>query len=260
MPSLKILACAECDLVQLSSKKHIQKNHYINSGMHKDCPISINKWLQETDADDERRILSLKTMVTNKNVLDFGCGAGGFLLKAKKSASAVAGVELEKRVVKKWRGKIKIFPNIKSITGQYDLVTAFHVLEHLADPRMALKMLSKKLASEGRIVVEVPNSEDALLTLYNCRAFQNFTYWSQHLYLFNASTLKILAKQAGLNILSVQHIQRYSTSNHLYWLNKGKPGGHKEWAFLDSPGLRAAYENSLAKIGKTDTILAFFEK
>jgi len=80
------------------------------------------------------------------------------------------------------------------------------------------------------------------------------------LYLFNVFTLKKLAEQAGLNVLSIQHIQRYPLSNHLYWLRHGKPGGHQKWAFLDSQNLHEAYTSALAKIGKTDTIVAYLEK
>lgn len=65
----------------------------------------------------------------------------------------------------------------------YDLITAFHVVEHLPDPRTTLKELSSLLSPEGYLIIEVPSSEDALITLYDCDAFQKFTYWSQHLYL-----------------------------------------------------------------------------
>ena len=81
------------------------------------------------------------------------------------------------------------------------------------------------LAKNGRMVIEVPSSEDVLLTLYDSEAFQRFTYWSQHLYLFNAETLRKLAEQAGLRIVSIQQYQRYPLSNHLYWLSQDKPGG-----------------------------------
>ena len=126
------------------------------------------------------------------------------------------------------------------------MITAFHVIEHLSDPVSMLKTLEAKLSKNGRIVVEVPSSEDALLTLYDSSAFQHFTYWSQHLFLFNAETLRRLAKQAGLCIVSIQQYQRYPLSNHLHWLSKGKPGGHQKWAFLDSPELKTAYANALA--------------
>ena len=106
------------------------------------------------------------------------------------------------------------------------------------------------------MIVEVPSSEDALLTLYDNKKFQSFTYWSQHLYLFNAETMKLMIKKAGLKLNWIQHIQRYPLANHLYWLAKGKPGGQKEWSFLDSSIINQQYQQQLAAVGKTDTILA----
>ena len=63
-------------------------------------------------------------------------------------------------------------------------------------------------------------------------------------------------KQCGLKINSIEHIQRYSLSNHLYWLSKGKPGGHEIWNFLENIKLNKEYEKQLSSIGKTDTIIA----
>jgi hypothetical protein len=51
-------------------------------------------------------------------------------------------------------------------------------------------------------------------------------HWSQHLFLFNTETLRLLADKAELRIVSIQQCQRYPRSNHLYWLSQGKPGGH----------------------------------
>jgi hypothetical protein len=86
----------------------------------------------------------------------------------------------------------------------------------LQDPRKILAELGDLLGPKARLIVEVPSADDALLTLYDCDAFQRFTYWSQHLFLFNASTLMLLAKQAGLRVIATQHYQRYPLSNHLY--------------------------------------------
>jgi hypothetical protein len=99
-----------------------------------------------------------------------------------------------------------------------------------------------------------------LLTLYESTPFSEFTYWSCHLYLFNSSNLALLVRKAGLKMNYVKQIQRYPLSNHLYWLAKGKPGGHQKWHFLDSTELHAAYERQLAAIGKCDTILASISK
>jgi SAM-dependent methyltransferase len=159
-----------------------------------------------------------------------------------------------------WAGQINIVPSVESAGGGYDLITAFHVIEHLSDPRSMLACLAGSLKPNGRMIIEVPSAEDALLTLYDCDAFQRFTYWSQHLFLFNAPTLEMLARQAGLRVVAVQHYQRYPLSNHLHWLSQGKPGGHQRWAFLDTPELASAYASTLAALGKTDTLIAHLER
>ena len=115
------------------------------------------------------------------------------------------------------------------------------------------------LTENGRIIIEVPSSSDILLTLFACKAFQNFTYWSQHLYLFNTQTLRILIEEAGYKVLSIEQFQRYPLSNHLYWLSQGKPGRHNNWCFIDAPELDSAYKNNLAKIGSCDTLIAHLE-
>jgi 2-polyprenyl-3-methyl-5-hydroxy-6-metoxy-1,4-benzoquinol methylase len=258
-PDLKILACDQCGLVTLSSLKHIQSGFYEASGMHGPEPVPMETWLKDTAWDDQRRFDMLQAMLANKNLLDFGCGAGGFLNKAQHLAGSVSGVELERRVRDYWKGRLTIHPDVESAGGGYDLITAFHVVEHLPDPGAMLKALAGMLANNGRMVIEVPSSEDALLTLYDSEAFQCFTYWSQHLFLFNAETLRRLADRAGLRVVSIQQYQRYPLSNHLHWLSRDRPGGHQKWSFLDTPELERAYASALATIGKCDTLIAHLE-
>ena len=258
-PDIDVLECSDCGLVYLSSFEHIQDKHYEGSGMHNDEVPNIVNWLKETEFDDKRRYDFVKEKIANKNLLDFGCGAGGFLEMAKRSASNVSGIELERALQQSFQvRKLNVFSNLKEAqkkSKKYDIITAFHVVEHLKNPKEILKNLSKLLTENGEILLEVPNSDDSLLTLYESSDFQNFTYWSQHLFLFNKKTMVELIKQAGLKLNWIKHVQRYPISNHLYWLAKGKPGGHQKWDFLDSGKLNAEYENQLALNGKTDTLL-----
>ncbi|MDH4164410.1 MAG: class I SAM-dependent methyltransferase [Nitrospirota bacterium] len=259
-PSLEILECEHCGLVMLSSLNHISDGHYEESGMHGDAVPSMESWLRGAEADDDRRFEMFKGFLVNSKVLDFGCGAAGFLRKAQTLAAEVSGVEPERRVRAYWGNTIALHENITDAGDGYDLITAFHVIEHLPDPRTMLKELASRLKNHGKLILEVPNAEDSLLTLYENEAFQRFTYWSKHLFLFNADNLRQLADQAGLRIVSIQQHQRYPLSNHLYWLSRHQPGGHKHWQFLDSEALHAAYSASLASIGKCDTLIAFLER
>lgn len=263
-PSLKILECTNCSLVYLSSMEHINELHYEESGMHDGEVPNVESWLKETQFDDERRYRFIKDKITNKNVLDFGCGAAGFLDYAKTSASNIDGVELELYLQESFNERgLTVYPSLQAAQNnnlKYDLITAFHVIEHLSDPISILKQLSELLDEKGEMIIEVPNSNDALLGLYDSKPFQSFTYWSQHLFLFNSQTLTRLVHQVGLKVNWIKHIQRYPLSNHLYWLSAGKPGGHKEWNVINNDKLNAEYENQLAAIGKTDTIIAGISK
>ena len=115
-PDLKILECKNCGLVFLSSLQHIEGSFYENSGMHGHEVLDVNAWLRETQWDDSRRFEFLKHMVTNSSLLDFGCGAGGFLLKARSLAATAQGVELESRLKSHFqKHNLTVFPNLDEI-------------------------------------------------------------------------------------------------------------------------------------------------
>jgi SAM-dependent methyltransferase len=208
------------------------------------------EWEKACVEDDERRFLLTRSLITNKTILDFGCGMGGYLRLAKQVASSVQGVEPNVEGFK----DIAVTKEL-DISREYDVITMFHVLEHEKDPVATLNRLGKVL--RGTMIIEVPSADDALLSLYDCDAFKDFTYWSDHRFLFTEATLKEVIKRSGLALQAIKNVQRYHLSNHLYWLSKGKPGGHNEWMFLNSPELKNAYEASLASIGKTDTLVAY---
>lgn len=258
--SLSILECQNCGLVFLSNAE-LPAGFYEQSKMHGQEPPSIEEWLRETSKDDERRFAFLSAAITNRDLLDFGCGAGGFLIKAMSKARSAMGIELEARLQQHFKLKgIEVAQRIEElpISRKFDVITVFHVIEHLKDPAATLSELAARCRTGGKILIEIPSSSDALLTVYENAPFSEFTYWSCHLYLFNANNLEILAEKAGLKLDYVKHIQRYPLSNHLFWLSKGKPGGHQTWSFLDSDDLDKSYEASLAAVGKTDTIVACF--
>lgn len=254
-PELKIFECSSCGLVFLSSFDHIETGFYEDSGMHTQH-MNPESLLRTCAADDKRRFEYLRRRIENKCLLDFGCGAAGFLLRAQEVAEKVYGVEIDQGFQPHYRQKnLDVRNHITLFNEDFDLITLFHVLEHIQDPLALLAVLKEKLRPGGELIIEVPNANDALLTLYRCKSFMAFTYWSCHLYLFNASTLATLASKAGLRIKNLRHIQRYPLANHLHWLALGRPGGHQLWHFLDTPELAEAYESMLASSGLSDTII-----
>jgi len=97
-PELEVFECASCGLVFLSSFDHIKDGFYENSEMHGKDALDIKAWIRETEWDDERRFQYLKSVLPNQRLLDFGCGTGGFLLKAQHLAATAHGLEPETRL------------------------------------------------------------------------------------------------------------------------------------------------------------------
>jgi len=261
-PELVVFECVSCGLVFLSSFDHIRDGFYEKSGMYGEEVPDPQTVVKETAWDDERRFRYLKPVLPSRRLLDFGCGTGGFLLRARELTATAHGLELETHPTNYYqRHGLTVFQNLPEVPndirgGGYDIITMFHVLEHIPDPKSILGKLRDVLADDGQIIVEVPNANDALLTLYKSEAFSHFTYWGCHLFLYTAKTLEMLFSQINLKVNYIKQVQRFPLSNHLYWLTNGKPGGHQKWHFLDSAEMHSAYEERLAAIGKCDTIMA----
>lgn len=256
---IEIKMCNKCGLVYLGSRKHITLDYY-SSDYDKEL-FSQWRWedyLNFSKFDDDRRIAQLKDKVANRSYLDVGCGAGGVVLGLRKLCKETAVVE----PMKMWQENLRkagidTYSSIKDIHNRrFDIISMFHVVEHLSDPISFLESLKLKMSDSGMLIVEVPSVDDALLSLYKSKPFSEFIYWSPHLYYFNPTTLSQLLTKSGYNIITVQQYQRYPLSNHLKWLATGTVGGHIEWSFLDSPELTAAYSSQLAKLGKCDTLIA----
>lgn len=258
--TIKVLRCKRCSLVFLSSFEHINKDFYKDGKMHSGN-FDHKRWLEASYDDDRRRFLMLKKIIKGKKLLDFGCGAGGFLMMAKDYASKVAGVEKQDALRALFNEKnLDIFDNLDEIHDKFDVITMFHVLEHLPDPKSVIKELLNKLKDDGKLIIEVPNEDDALLSLYACKKFADFTHWSCHLYSFNRKTLKKLLEDTGVKVNYIKPVQRYGFANHLYWLLRGEKGGHNVWEKLDNPVLNFFYKNFLKLISKTDTLVISISK
>jgi len=106
---------------------------------------------------------SFKT--SSKNILDVGSGTGDFLKVCKNNSWSVFGVEpnLDARNIAAKKG-ITLQENLSELKNiQFDVITLWHVLEHVEDLSAYISILNKLLCKDGKLLIAVPNfkSEDA---------------------------------------------------------------------------------------------------
>ena len=259
---INVLRCDRCGLVFLDQKDHIDCSFYEQGGMGKS--VNLSNIVATTDqSDTDKRFNLYSKFFKSRRVLDFGCGQGSLLKKVKASGitDQLFALEPDRACREALQEEFNVFADIEEIPdSSLDVITLFHVLEHIKDPLVVLNQLYPKLVDGGKLIIEVPSSSDVLVNLYGCEAFSDFTYWSCHLYLFNEDNLKIMLEKTDFKIDEIRQYQRYSLANHLYWLAKGEPGGHVKWEFLEDKELQARYEKKLAEIKQCDSLVAILEK
>jgi predicted SAM-dependent methyltransferase len=143
---------------------------------------------------------------------------------------------------------------------RFDLITLFHVVEHFYKPDTELARIYELLKPGGLLLIETPNSQDALLTKYQSNPFANFTYWTHHPMLHSNNSLSSLVTRKGFTLISNSGMQRYGLENHFYWLSNNRPGGHIEWEGMFSEFTNLNYEKDLVSEGVADTIWLVAQK
>ncbi len=213
--------------------------------------------------DDLRRNLNFKKYLKNKNILDFGCGYGGFLDLSKKYSNYCNGVELDKNCLKFIKNKlkfIKVENNLNNFEKNFEVITMFHLLEHMPHQVQTLKNLKNKIKKNGKIIIEVPSAQDFLLSFDSLPEFKQFTFWSEHLILHTEVSLKKVLIKAGFKKIKIFYFQRYSLANHLGWFIERKPGGHDFYKHIPDKKILKSYRDFLIKTKKTDTLIAIASK
>ncbi|HVN73473.1 MAG TPA: hypothetical protein VMT44_02630, partial [Methanoregula sp.] len=112
----------------------------------------------------------------------------------------------------------------------------------------------------GKIVIVVPNVDDALFRLYDVPGFRTFYFTPAHEFYYSKATLADLFRHAGLDSFEILPEHRYDLSNHMHWLQYGKPGGAGKYSHVFTPALEREYAESLKKHFLCDTLLAVVKK
>jgi 2-polyprenyl-3-methyl-5-hydroxy-6-metoxy-1,4-benzoquinol methylase len=232
---VQVMRCKKSGVIFLSRSDHFASSSYLGKSDLSYWPAQNRRQvILDCYDDDNRRAIQFGALIRNKRWLDVGTGVGGILDLLSSQAAEICAVEPQAAARQELiQYGYKVYKELNEAeNNHFEVVTLFHVLEHLPDPLDTLLIIAKKIVKGGRIIIEVPHANDFLITFLNLEAFKRFTFWSEHPILHTRMSLEILLSKAGFGDIQVMGYQRYPLANHLYWLAKGKPGGHKEWAFL----------------------------
>ena len=132
-------------------------------------------------------------------LLDYGCGTASFLAEMKKHIPTVYGVEPSADARENIPPGIPVVPALSDLPLQpFDVITLWHVLEHVYPLRETLRQLKQRLSDQGAVFIAVPNhlSPDARHYGAHWAAFDV----PRHLWHFNQASMAALLQQEGLRI------------------------------------------------------------
>lgn len=153
------------------------------------------------------KVSLIRNTLTKGNILDFGTGSGHMvdaLVRTKKFQ--VHGYEPNLDIITRNINHPElIFPSLESLRPeQYDLITAWHVLEHVEDLLGTLKLFKQTLKSNGKLIIAVPN-----INSYDSQIYKE--HWAaldlpRHLYHFTPGSISHLFQQNGFKLIDTNHL------------------------------------------------------
>ena len=154
-------------------------------------------WFKRKLAERTQAVIALLDQTSGSNVqrvLEIGC-AEGALGRAIKSHRDVIydGVELSRDAgtAEKILDRVYRVPSPRIEASPYDLIVAFHVLEHITDPVGELVAWRELLAPDGVLMIEVPNRAGHPLLVTDRHP--------EHLHHFTTSSLVALLGACGFD-------------------------------------------------------------
>jgi len=207
-----LIKCDSCHLIHTSpvpleneSSRYYQSEEYIS---HTEKPKSAFEKLYffVRKAMINKKINFIKRNVEKQiSILDYGCGTGDFLKKCIKTGWQGFGFEPDEkaREIAKGNSKTQVFDNLKQIeklaSNPLDVITLWHVIEHVYELDKAMKVFVDILNKNGFLVLAAPNYESYDACFYKIK-------WGgydvpRHLYHFNEKAIIELGKKYGFELI-----------------------------------------------------------
>ncbi|HMH33069.1 MAG TPA: class I SAM-dependent methyltransferase [Puia sp.] len=198
-------ACSDCGLRftqdapgEADIQRYYQSDEYIShSDTNKGLINRLYHIARKRTLTSKRSLLSAETGLQKGTLLDIGAGTGAFVQYMQKTGWQVTGLEPDEQARKKALDLYQVhLLSLDKLYDQdenrYDVITLWHVLEHVHKLHQYLDQVKKMLKPAGRIFIAVPN-----YTSYEAGVYQN--YWAaydvpRHLYHFSPASMKQLLR------------------------------------------------------------------
>lgn len=145
-----------------------------------------------------------KEKKTKGKILDIGAGTGDFLFRAKKRGWDVTGVEPNQQAKDLALNKgLNFSVNSNSLPSDYfDVITLWHVLEHVPVLEDQISELKRLLKEDGIIIIAVPNFKS-----YDAHVYKE--HWAaydvpRHLWHFSKTSIKKIFSPYGFRIENIK--------------------------------------------------------
>jgi 2-polyprenyl-3-methyl-5-hydroxy-6-metoxy-1,4-benzoquinol methylase len=148
--------------------------------------------------DRVRHVLAIEALTRSirdgaVRVLDFGCGSGAFLETCLLHGFGAVGVD--RSTARHELAHLPIHESLNGVSGKFDAVTLFEVLEHLDDPRSILEALRGYLRTGGLLILETPDTTG--VTDIKSREACSAIFPLDHINGFTPVTLTAFAQRLG---------------------------------------------------------------
>ena len=227
-PLVNYYRCERCTVIFLNPQPTIEtlKQQYTHPELLTTGPARAYSshapfHLKEINRPRLRNVLRYRA--AQGDLLDVGCGMGDFCILAKEAGFRVFGTEFSGQyaeVAKSVSGAEHVYvgrlQEIDFGNKMFDVISLWHVFEHLPDPLPTLVSLMGLLKPGGLISIEVPNADESRnRPMYQADIEKCTIDRLEHLFYYSIRALQNACMQVGLTILAANFVDAPQPAKHM---------------------------------------------